>query len=152
MNLSSTTVFKLHPPTLSSPPSPGTFSGFAGKGLTLSAPLTLLQFVLYYKQPTLVASSLHSLRGTMCLEHPPHFRARLVTYLSLIVNNMVPPSDRGWADVIEFEDHRLLNSTCDPSPQPSPASDLNAPLFGRRSHGWWLVVSLWAQLRPCPSD
>lgn len=55
----------------------------------------------------------------MCLEHPPHFRARLVTYLSLLVNNIVPPPGRGWADVIEFEDHRLLNSTCDPPPPPT---------------------------------
>ena len=62
----------------------------------------------------------------MCLEHPPHFRARLVTYLSLLVNNIVPPPGRGWADVIEFEDHRLLNSTCDPPPQSCAALPTSA--------------------------
>ncbi|CAM9769787.1 unnamed protein product [Scytosiphon promiscuus] len=49
-----------------------------------------------------------SLRGTMCLEHPPNFRARLVTYLSLLVNNISPPPG-GWAEMIQFEDHRRLN-------------------------------------------
>lgn len=50
----------------------------------------------------------------MCLEHPPHFRARLVTYLSLLVNHMPPPPGVNWTDVMAFDDHRLLNSTCDP--------------------------------------
>ena len=63
----------------------------------------------------------------MCLEHPPHFRARLATYLSLLVNDMPPPPPAvSWADVLAFEDHRLLNSTCDP---PTPVAPRPYGLF-----------------------
>lgn len=51
----------------------------------------------------------------MCLEHPPHFRARLVTYLSLIVNK-IPDPPGTWPEMLQFEDHRQLNRTCDPPP------------------------------------
>lgn len=70
----------------------------------------------------------------MCLEHKPHFRARLVTYLSLLVNNIVPPPGRRWADMIET-DHRQLNSTCDP-PTPPTARCLSCHYVTR----YWVEV------------
>ncbi|CAN0055087.1 unnamed protein product, partial [Ectocarpus sp. 12 AP-2014] len=45
-----------------------------------------------------------SLKWTMCLEYPPTFRARLATYLSLLVNHVRPPQSGEWTEVLQFKD------------------------------------------------
>ncbi|CAM9634150.1 unnamed protein product [Ectocarpus sp. 4 AP-2014] len=45
-----------------------------------------------------------SLKWTMCLEYPPTFRARLATYLSLLVNHVRPPPSGEWTEVLQFKD------------------------------------------------
>ncbi|CAN0002171.1 unnamed protein product [Ectocarpus sp. 6 AP-2014] len=45
-----------------------------------------------------------SLKWTMCLEYPPTFRARLATYLSLLVHNVPPPQSGEWTEVLQFKD------------------------------------------------
>ncbi|CAN0050631.1 unnamed protein product [Ectocarpus sp. 8 AP-2014] len=40
----------------------------------------------------------------MCLEYPPTFRARLATYLSLLVNHVPPPQSGEWTEVLQFKD------------------------------------------------
>lgn len=48
----------------------------------------------------------------MCLEYPPHFRARLAVYLSLLCNFVTAPtSHECWPHALLFEDHRQLNRT-----------------------------------------
>ncbi|CAM9795839.1 unnamed protein product [Ectocarpus fasciculatus] len=45
-----------------------------------------------------------SLKWTMCLEYPPTFRARLATYLSLLVNHVQPPPSGEWTEILQFKD------------------------------------------------
>ncbi|CAM9570507.1 unnamed protein product [Ectocarpus sp. 13 AM-2016] len=45
-----------------------------------------------------------SLKWTMCLQYPPTFRARLATYLSLLVNHVRPPQSCEWTEVLQFKD------------------------------------------------
>lgn len=57
-----------------------------------------------------------SLKGTMCLEYPPHFRARLTVYLALICNFVrEPPTTKYWPRTLCFKDERQLNRTCNPA-------------------------------------
>lgn len=51
----------------------------------------------------------------MCLEYAPFFRSRLAVYLSLLCNYVkVPEGIATWAEALQFEDHRKLNSTFTP--------------------------------------
>ncbi|CAB1096756.1 unnamed protein product [Ectocarpus sp. CCAP 1310/34] len=71
--------------------------------LTYMVGVVLSEFLTHALPPAVLDSS-HSLKWTMCLEYPPTFRARLATYLSLLVNHVRPPQSGEWAEVLQFED------------------------------------------------
>ena len=77
---------------------------------------------------------LYSLRGTMCLEYPPSYRARLAVYVALLCNGIPAPADteESWALAMEFGEERLLKSRLR-----APLSFLSLPP-DLRHHSWYL--------------